>query len=84
MTRYEKELIRMIGMRFGELAPQQLVEKLTRIGVIDITLCKVLTIREFVAALQKNGMKKIDAMWRPNNSPAPTNTCANACTTIPT
>ena len=36
---------------------------LTRIGVIDITLCKVLTIREFVAALQKNGMKKIDAMW---------------------
>ena len=63
MTRYEKELIRMIGMRFGELTPQQLVEKLTRIGVIDITLCKVLTIREFVAALQKNGMKKIDAMW---------------------
>ena len=56
MTRYEKELIRMIGMRFGELAPQQLVEKLTGIGVIDITLCKVLTIREFVAALQKNGM----------------------------
>lgn len=43
MTRYEKELIRMIGMRFGELTPQQLVEKLTRIGVIDITLCKVLT-----------------------------------------
>lgn len=31
--------------------------------MIDITLCKVLTIREFVAALQKNGMKKIDAMW---------------------
>ena len=30
---------------------------------IFVLLCKVLKIREFVAALQKNGMKKIDAMW---------------------
>ena len=50
-------------MRFGDLAPQQMFEKMTRIGVIDITLCKVLTIREFVAAMQKIGMIMIDAMW---------------------
>lgn len=63
MTRYQKELVRTLNTRFGELTQEQLIEKLIRIGVIDPTLCKVLSIREFVAALQKSGLKKIDAMW---------------------
>lgn len=63
MTIYQKELTRMVGMRFGQLAPEQLIEKLMEIGVVDHTLCKVLAIREFVAGLQKNNVKKVDAMW---------------------
>ena len=42
---------------------EQIIEKLSEIGVLDYVLCKVLVVREFVAALQRNGVKKIDAMW---------------------
>ena len=53
----------LLQEKFGQLSTQQLLEKLSEIGVLDYVLCKVLVVREFVAALQRNGVKKIDAMW---------------------
>ena len=41
LTIYEKELIRILRTRCGELTTGQTVEKLTALGVIDSTLCKV-------------------------------------------
>ena len=62
MTIYQKELMHLLQEKFGQLSTQQLLEKLSEIGVLDYVLCKVLVVREFVAALQRNGVKKIDAM----------------------
>lgn len=39
LTIYEKELIRILRTRCGELTTGQTVEKLTALGVIDSTLC---------------------------------------------
>lgn len=63
MTVYQKELMHLLQDKFGQLSAVQLIEKLSVIGVLDCILCKVLVIREFVNALQRNGVKKIDAMW---------------------
>ena len=63
MTVYQKELMHLLQDRFGKLSTVQLIEKLSEIGVLDYVLCKVLVVREFVCALQRNGVKKIDAMW---------------------
>ena len=63
MTVYQKELLHLLQDKFGQLSTVQLIEKLSSIGVLDCILCKVLVIREFVAALQRSGVKKIDAMW---------------------
>ena len=57
LTIYEKELIRILRTRCGELTTGQTVEKLTALGVIDSTLCKVLAVREHVR------IRKTDAMW---------------------
>lgn len=63
MTIYVKELLMMLDRKYGALSPAEMADKLFEIGVVDHTLCKVLAIREFVAAKVKNQEKKIDAMW---------------------
>lgn len=63
MTVYQKELMHLLQDKFGRLSTVQLIEKLSEIGVLDYVLCKVLVVREFVCALQRSGVKKIDAMW---------------------
>lgn len=64
MTIYVKELIGMLGRRYGQMPTEELAEKLFEIGVLDHTLCKVLAVREYVADKGKRGVKKIDAMWQ--------------------
>ncbi len=63
MTTYEKQLIETITARWPELGPAAVMEKLIEIGVVDYTRCKVLAVREFVAAQVTAGVRKIDAMW---------------------
>ena len=63
MTVYQKELMHLLQDKFGQLSAVQLIEKLSEIGVLVCVLCKVLVVREFVNTLQRNGIKKIDAMW---------------------
>ncbi|MDR0907566.1 MAG: hypothetical protein LBM63_03015 [Rikenellaceae bacterium] len=63
MTKYQKELAREVGRRYGELPTAKLVEELCRIGVVDHTLCKVLAVRRYVEQLVKDGAGKVDAMW---------------------
>ncbi len=63
MTRYEKELARIVAERYGEISVSELMERLCRIGVIDHTLCKVLTVRRHVEGLVREGTGKVDAMW---------------------
>ena len=63
LTIYEKELIRILRTRCGELTTGQTVEKLTALGVIDSTLCKVLAVREYVRDIMETGIRKTDAMW---------------------
>lgn len=63
MTRYEKELARIVSQRYGKLAAAELIAELCRIGVVDHSLCKVLSVRRYVDELVKNGSGKIDAMW---------------------
>ena len=63
MTIYVKELLLMLDKKYGALSPGEMADKLFEIGVVDHTLCKVLAVREFVAAKVKTGEKKIDAVW---------------------
>lgn len=63
MTIYFKELLERIDRRYGKLPPDRFAQKLFEIGVIDHTLCKVLSVREYVDSLVASGEKKIDAMW---------------------
>lgn len=63
MTIYVKELLLMLDRKYGALSPSEMADKLFEIGVVDHTLCKVLAIREFVAAKVKNGEKKMNVMW---------------------
>ena len=63
MTRYEKELARIVAERYGELSVAELIAELCRIGVVDHTLCKVLAVRRYVDELMKAGSGKVDAMW---------------------
>ena len=53
----------MLKARYGTLTAGELAGKLFEIGVLDHTLCKVLAVREYVAARVAEGRKKIDAMW---------------------
>ena len=62
LTIYEKELIRILRTRCGELTTGQTVEKLTALGVIDSTLCKVLTVREHVRDIMETGIRKTDVV----------------------
>lgn len=64
MTIYVKEMIEMLERKYGKLSTSEFASKLFEIGVLDHTLCKVLSVREYVAALVKGGEKKIDAMWK--------------------
>lgn len=63
MTRYEKELVRMVEQRFPDLSPAQLLPKLMEMGVVDSSRCKVLAVRRHVETLMRVGGKKTDAMW---------------------
>ncbi len=63
MTRYEKELARIVALRYGKLPAAELVAELCRIGVVDHTRCKILSVRRYVEELVKEGAKKVDAMW---------------------
>ena len=63
MTVYEKELAAIVENRCQGLSASQLLEKLISIGVVDYTRCKALAVREHVAALMREGNKKIDSMW---------------------
>jgi hypothetical protein len=64
LTRYERELARLVAERYGELPAAGLVEELCRIGVIDYSRCKVLAVRRWVEEAVKGGTKKTDAMWQ--------------------
>jgi hypothetical protein len=63
LTRYEKELARIVDERYGELPARRLVEELCRMGVVDHTLCKVFAVRRWVDEEMKRGRGKVDAMW---------------------
>ncbi len=63
MTRYEKELARIVAERYGNLPAGELVAELCRIGVVDHTLCKVLAVRRWVEEAVSGGEGKVDAMW---------------------
>ena len=63
MTRYEKELARIVTQRWANVPASELIEKLCAIGVIDHTLCKVLVVRRYVDELVRTGTGKVDAMW---------------------
>jgi hypothetical protein len=63
LTRYEKELARIVAERFPEGSSRPIVEELCRLGVIDHTLCKVLAVRRWVEEETKRGAGKVDAMW---------------------
>lgn len=63
MTRYQKELARLVAERYGDLPAAGLIERLCDIGVIDHTRCKVLAVRRVVEELVGEGSGKVDAMW---------------------
>ena len=63
LTRYEKELCRIVAERYGGLTATGLVEELCRIGVIDHTRCKVLAVRRWVEEAVRAGSGKVEAMW---------------------
>ncbi len=63
MTTYEKKLADLVEMRYADMSAKELICKLIEIGVVDYSRCKILAVRETVAKLIKNGMKKTDAMW---------------------
>lgn len=64
LTRYEKELARLVGQKYGDLPTGELVENLCRLGVIDYSMCKVLAVRTHVDELMRTGgYGKVDAMW---------------------
>ena len=63
MTRYEKELARIVSERYGDMPAGELVAELCRIGVVDHTLCKVFAVRRYVDRLTGDGTGKVDAMW---------------------
>lgn len=63
LTRYEKELARLVARRYGRMGTVALVEELCRIGVVDHTRCKVLAIRCWVESkVLDEGMGKLRAM----------------------
>jgi hypothetical protein len=62
LTRYEKELVRLVALRYGNLSPAALVEELCRAGVIDYTRCKVLAVRRWVDEAVKRGDGRVEAM----------------------
>jgi hypothetical protein len=62
LTRYEKELVRIIADRFPRHSPARLVEELCRMGVIDHTLCKVMAVRRWVNGAVCRGNGKVAAM----------------------
>jgi hypothetical protein len=63
LTIYQKELRRLVAQKFGRLPADRLLEELCRIGVVDHTLCKVLTVRTWVDEQLKSGHGKLEAMW---------------------
>ena len=68
MTIYVKELLLMLDKKYGALSPGEMADKLFEIGVVDHTLCKVLAVREFVAAKVKTGEKKSTLCGQPQNT----------------
>ncbi|MDL2230249.1 hypothetical protein LJB87_00450 [Alistipes sp. OttesenSCG-928-L06] len=83
MSLYQKRLRELV--RAHDLCDdgEQIVDMLFKVGVIDNTLVKVLVIREYVDELMRGGETKLNAMCGlPKYSPAPMNTCENACTII--
>lgn len=63
MTSYEKELIELVKLRFGDNSPAEITAKLIDMGVVDFSRCKILAVREYVGTAMKTGAKKTDAMW---------------------
>lgn len=63
MTTYERQFSKIFEAKFPALSTADILEKLSEIGVIDFTLCKVLAVRSHVDTLVKEGSKKVDAMW---------------------
>ncbi len=63
LTRYEKELARVVAEKYGKLSAGEIVGELCRIGVVDHTLCKVLAVRRWVAEGVERGGRKVETMW---------------------
>ncbi len=63
LTIYDKYLIDSMVRLYPSAETAPLVEQLIRIGVVDPVRCKILLIRENVAALVKEGNGKIESMY---------------------
>jgi hypothetical protein len=63
LTRYEKELARIVGERCEGRSARAIVEELCRVGVIDHTLCKVLAVRRWIEETMTQGSTRGEAMW---------------------
>lgn len=63
LSSYEKELARLAAARWGHLPADRLVLELCRIGVVDPSVCKILSTRRFVDDSVKSGLPKVEAMW---------------------
>ncbi len=63
LTIYEKNLVKNVVDRYAGMSAGELTEMLIRIGVVDTTLCKVLTVRAYVDETVARGSGKVDAMF---------------------
>ncbi len=63
ITRYERALQEQLLNRYPNLETEELLEKLIALGVVDFSLCKILSVRAWVQRRVSEGGKKIDAMW---------------------
>ena len=64
MTIYQRELKERIISHYADLAPDQLLDVLFDMGVVDPTRCKVLAIRDCVEQLVREGRGKVDSMYQ--------------------
>ena len=64
MTRYQRELRERSLARYGDASPEELLDKLFEMGVVDQTRCKVLAVRDAVEEMVRGGRRKVDAMYQ--------------------
>ena len=63
LTRYEKYLADIVRQKYSDEDLAEVIELLCRKGIIDMSMCKVLAVRNFVEHLVRHGSQKVEAMW---------------------